>query len=323
MDARAGIRNWAGIRNSVILYGSLLAVLFFTFAGITMTTPFAAGGNATNGSVITRVNVTNTAPNIYEVSIDPSPITAAPGNTTTVNCTAKIYDANGWTDIVRANASFYHILKGDGSAQDKNYRYRNTSCGACSSIATNNASCSCSLVVQYYANNGSWRCNMTTADQNGIKDSDNSSNYIVTTTLGIDVPVQVDYGNLSVSETSSLQTVNITNIGNVPLNVSVLAYGGDSYINGMNLSMICRDASSINISSIYQRFSVYSDTTFANMKRMGNESVNINMTINQRTDENNPILGEDRNQTFWLLQIPLGVTRECNGTLEFIATDDS
>src|SRR3989338_7685607 len=90
-------------------------ILAFSFAalgiaaiilGVSMVTTNVR--SAVNGTVTTRVWVWNTEPNLYEVEIKPDTITLSPGNTTRVNCTAYVYDSNGWQDVNVTNATFYH-----------------------------------------------------------------------------------------------------------------------------------------------------------------------------------------------------------------------
>ena len=67
----------------------------------------------------------------------------------------------------------------------------------------------------------------------------NSSGVTVTQLLAITAPEILDYGNLSVTEQSSLIHYNITNTGNLPFNISIRGFGGGNESVGQNLSMLC------------------------------------------------------------------------------------
>ena len=76
-------------------------LLFFCFAfylvigGVSITSSPVQG--ASNDTTITKVNISNSPPTLYNVSISPSPlIDLNPGTTKQVNCTALVYDVNGW-----------------------------------------------------------------------------------------------------------------------------------------------------------------------------------------------------------------------------------
>ena len=112
----------------LLLQYALVAVLG-VFTLITATTFISTDVvGSPNTTTITRVNITNTEPVLYQAYITPSPINLNPGNTTRVNCTAKVRDLNGWQDVNRTNATLYHINYGETGSTDKNARYRNLSC---------------------------------------------------------------------------------------------------------------------------------------------------------------------------------------------------
>jgi len=267
--------------------------------------------------------VTNTEPNLYNVFVVSPPINLVAGNTTIVNCTGEIEDINGWSDITKVNATVYDITQGHNpnpTTADNNYRYFNTSCN-CTSISANNASCPCLFAVQYFANNGTWQCNMTIADSFGLSDSMNSSTFTINTVIGIGVPNEVDYGDMSVTETSAYIPGNITNFGNVPINISVRGWGGtESYSAAYNdTSMICETG---NISIYYERYAINTSIAYENMTNLTNTSTGIpNFDLPTRTNDNN--YDTDTNTTYWKIQIPLTIGGYCNGTVQFSATDTS
>ncbi|MCK5282009.1 MAG: hypothetical protein KAK00_01240 [Nanoarchaeota archaeon] len=295
-----------------------------------MITTDVIGANRTNESAVTKVWVWNTEPNITSMVVSPSPIDLTPGNVTIVTCTAYVWDYNGWQDVTIVKSSFYDINEGDGTTADKNYRYLNSTCGNCTSADSSgtNASCSCQFGVWYFANNGTWECNMTIRDRGGnattrihlFNDTMQSGSIILNSILGVDISEGViDYGNLSVTELSDPESVNITNWGNVPINISVREWGGteESETNVGNFSMLCDYG---NITHGYQRYSTSNFTDYTNMTNVTNTSTVIpNWNLPVRTNDTH--IGKDRNQTFWRIKIPLTVGGFCNGTIMFSGTE--
>ena len=218
---------------SAITLGIVCSVLFVVislFIGISLVTYNVIGIN--QSLVITKVFVWNTEPTLYDMEVTPSSIDLNPGNTTLINCTGYVWDYNGWQDIKNVSAHFYDLTYGYGADVDNNYRYINYTCGnattTCREITETNASCTCLFNVHYYANNGTWVCNMTITDDGGnaterIYNFNSSNNLSVTINpvLALNTPEEIDYGNLSVTETSIEKILNISNFGNIPINISV------------------------------------------------------------------------------------------------------
>ena len=296
--------------------------------GISITTNSVIGANVTNQTVIARVNVSNTEPTLYKVEItSPTPpIDLTPGGATVVTCNGSVQDINNFDDITSVNATFYQSTVASDTADDNNTHYSNSSClvggQTCSVIeGTNNqnGSCICQFPVQYYANNGNWQCNMTVTDSGSLTSTQNSTFVTINEVLGIDVEnLTLDYGDLSVTETSNPIRENVTNIGNVPINITLRGFGGDNESIGQNVTMICELGT--NITFGYQRFDLQSSAAFADMINLTNQTRQIqDLTIPKRTT--NSGYGNSSNSTFWRLQIPLGASGICNGTVIFGAID--
>lgn len=294
------------------------------FLGLPFATNNVFGLNVTNATVIARVNVSNTEPTIYKVKIDSPvpPIDLTANAATTVICNGSIQDTNGFDDIKNVSARFYDITVASNASDDNNTHYTNSSCGNCTAVpGTNNqnGSCLCQFGVQYYANNAVWQCNMTINDSGGIARDENSSFVTINEVLGISIENSIlDYGNLSVTQISNLIRQNVTNGGNIPINVTVRGFGGDNESIGQNLSMICEAGSNITFDN--QRFYPGNNTAFGDMYNLTNQTRQIfNLTIPQRTTDSG--LGNSSNSTFWRLQIPVGASGVCNGTIIFGAKD--
>jgi len=307
------------MKQSIIISIIGIISIFGIIVALSLGAPHVSGAN--NDTLYAKVNITNTEPNLYSVTINPTTIDLTPGNTTLINCTGLIYDANGWDDIANVNATLYHNNYGDGTTTDNNYRYQNISCeSTCNQYegSATNASCSCNFELEYYAYNGSWQCNMTIGDAYGLPSTANSSLSTINTVIGIGVPDEIDYGDMSVAETSSKIEVNVTNFGNVPINVSLRGWGGtnETYPGATNYTMLCGIN---NITYGYHRYSTNSTETFANMFNITNTSTGIpNFDLPSRENDNN--YGNDSNSTYWQLEIPTNVGGFCNGTIQFYAT---
>ena len=332
------------INKKIAVLFCLVIFLFLALFGVTFITQNVFSvGNHTNGTVITKVNVTNTEPRIYRLVITPDPVTLSPGNATKVTCTAYVHDWNGWQDFASGNhnATFYDIGSGlydYATANDDNYHYSNFTCQNCTDLGDpdgTNATCNCSFDVQYFANDTTWQCNFTIVDAGGAYYWNDSRrrkslvNWTIANTpveplIAINVPESINYGELAVTENSSMIQTNLTNYGNININISVKGWGGDDEIAGENLSMICRRATDgqnfANISIGYEKYSLYPWTNYSNMTNLTSNQVGIaNFTLYQRINDSSEEFGHDFNATYWRIYIPLGVTGFCNGTILFVA----
>ncbi len=303
----------------------LILILLSIMVGISIDTKYVIGANITNSTVIARVNVSNTEPIVYEVRIThPTvPIDLTPGNVTIVTCNGSVRDINGYDDIKNVSATLYYDGTAAGATDDNNTHYTNVSCGTCTVIEgsnNQNGSCLCNFAVQYFANPGDWRCNMTVNDSGGIVASNYSySTYRINELLALELEnLSIDYGALSVTQTSDAKRKNITNIGNIPINITVRSFGGDNESIGINHTMICEAGT--NITFGYQRFSLFDSTDFGSMYNITNQTQKIiNLTIPKRTL--NEGIGNSSNSTYWRLQVPAQASGICNGTIIFGAID--
>ncbi|MEA2037714.1 MAG: hypothetical protein U9O94_09470 [Nanoarchaeota archaeon] len=321
-------------KSQIMFFLGAVFVISALLSGISMITMNVIGIGEVN-STSTKAYIWNSEPNITLVFIDPNPvIDLTPGNTTQVNCTAYIWDYNGAQDIQGISGSLYYTSAGDGLTADNNYRYINSSCGnlttgACTVISAYNTSCKCSFNVLYYANSGTWTCNMTVTDRGGnaterirfLNDSLTSSTVTINPLLGVVVPNELDYGNLSVTETSSQLSANVRNGGNVPINISIRGWGGttDYASNLANTAMLCEYG---NISIANHKYSTNISQTFANMTNLTSNLAGIH-EFNLSVRKDDLFYTNDSNVTYWRLQIPMSVAGQCNGTIQFSAVDIS
>lgn len=330
----------------------MILVIFasFIFTGLMFTTDSVSAEtvNITNRTVIAIVNVTNTEPNITAVHFDDlddipaNEIDLVANNVTFAYCNATVFDYNGWRDIQPnlTNATAYISSVGRDGATDNNHRYRNESCGSCRQAVASEipagadvslyARCDCKFAILYYANHSSdWICNITISDNGGtavnnrtnLTDSDATSDSVtINKLLAVDTNYILDYGNLSVTQTSTEIVHNVTNTGNIDLNLTLRGYGGQNESLGINSTMVCDFG---NISFGNQRYVTglqnQGTTDFETMINLTNSTKGTNLTLFRRT--NDQTYGNDRNGTLWRLYVPLSVGGLCNGTIIFGAIE--
>jgi hypothetical protein len=337
--------------NQIIMIIVGLVILITIILGVTIITNNVIGANITNQTVTTKVYVWNTEPVLNSVVITPDPIVLSADSTAQVNCTGNFFDYNGWQDVGingSVNATLYHVGLSNASApDDNNFHYTNNSCvgnTSCSQVNTQslngtNGTCTCTFNVEYYAINGTWACNMTIRDA-GINITDPSRKMTFNASkvgtaylaelIGLNMPSEINFGNLSVTEVSTWIVENITNTGNIEINISAYAFGGDneSAAGANSTVMLCALG---NITHGYMRYTTINGTDFSKMFNITFNSTNpppiyngnltnfSQLSIPIRTNDNSTTLGEDVNQTFWRLEVPLSVGGNCNGTIVFSA----
>jgi len=273
------------------------------------------GPNYRNVTIDTRVNITNSFPEIIGVTISPSPITLNAGSSTQVSVNVSVRDFDGFADIAGVNATFFDgkVVEANAS-DDNNDHYTNSTCTA---YSTNGffANYTCGFSVQYYANDGlNWTANATAFDASGSADTE-SAQTTMNILLALNVTDLIDYGNLAVGDISAASVqANITNFGNVDINVSLYGYGN---ITGDGLALKCEQR---NISIDNERFTTNAtDMAWADMLQLtGSSALISNLSIIQRT---NDTVNDIVNSTYWKLRVPVSTNPagQCNGSIVFQA----
>jgi D-mannonate dehydratase len=131
----------------------------------------------------------------------------------------------------------------------------------------------------------------------------------------LNVTSSLNYGNLAVEDYSNNLTANITNFGNMNINVSVYGYGGTDFTQGENLSMICQYG---NISINWERYSLTDNgpgDAFENKTSLTSTPTDMNLTVYHRLDDS----AESFNNTYWQLYVAPNPFGTCNGTVVFTA----
>ena len=301
-------------RRRILLIISLFLIAFFSFKGIPVTS-WGPSSNYENYSVRTTVNVTNAYPEILNITCNNNnPIVLSAGTTKTILCLVEIRDYNGGNTINYVNGTFYYYLNESSDPNDNNVHYTNTSC---TENSTNGyyTNWTCAFSVWYYANNGTWVMNSTVNDSFGAKDND-YGNATISALLALNVTPVIDFGDWAVTQTSDPPVeANVTNFGNVPINVSVYGFGGDNEVTGAGLAMVCEQR---NITLPNERYSLNSTALYNDMTPLTGSPVIIpGFKIPKQTQPSVYMI----NSTYWRIHInvttnPFGI---CNGTVVFAA----
>ncbi|MBU1199331.1 MAG: hypothetical protein KKF46_03420 [Nanoarchaeota archaeon] len=299
-------------RKAALMLFTLL-ILFFAFKGMPVTS-WGPASNYENYSVKTTVNVTNAYPEILNITCNgDQAITLTAGSTKLVSCLIEILDYNDGDDVNYVNGTFYYNVNESSDPDDNNTHYTNTTC----TVNNTNgfyANWTCAFDVWYYALNGTWEMNSTVNDSFGAKDND-YGNATVNTLLALNVTSLIDYEDLAVTETSSAIEANITNFGNVPINVTIYGFGGEDEVAYAGLAMVC-DQRNITIDN--ERYDLSAVTVYDSMTPLTSSAVPFQgIKIQKQTDPDVYQI----NSTYWRIHInmstnPFGV---CNGTVVFAA----
>lgn len=297
----------------------ILIILLFSF----FPTEVSAGIGENNVTVLTNLTVGNVFPEISNVSIENNVSSWAliPNSSKKLYCTAIATDYNGWNDITFASAVFFdNTYSSYGAADDNNVHYTNSSCSITQEgLYTNQINCS--LNIWYYANSGVWNCTIL------VNDSKNKKAYgddimNISSLLALGLPDFVYYGEVNATEVSDEKITNITNYGNVKINLSLSGYGFK--INDGN-AMNCTLGAVKNISLMYEKYNLtnaHSGTLdlpqfAANYTNLTSSPVIKRYDLDYRKNDG---VNEAVNSTYWRIYVPLGVAGTCQGNIIFGAT---
>jgi len=228
------------------------------------------------------------------------------GYTRNVNCSAVIFDPEGISDIRNVTARFYYYLNKSSDSDDNNTHYSNNNCTLASNTSVN-ATFNCGFNILYYANNGTWICNLTVYNNYSNNASTNISNYLQPL-YALNVTDGVEFSNVPANSPSGNITVNITNFGNMDVNVSIQGY---ALVIGDNKGMNCSDGSTINITNI--RFSTNNTANFQQKTPMNGAIQQLKLQVKKQTNGTQIF-----NTTYWQITPDPGVmNRICNGSIIF------
>lgn len=309
---------WISIIVTIVLY-------FDFYFGLVLTQPRTATADPrlVNDTTLAILNVTNVPPRVLGVVVDdttPSPpgeIDLISGYFRKVLCNATVVDLNGKDDITYVNATFFFIANKSSQSNDMNEHYSNRSCALLRSYPYNK-SFSCAFNVWFFANNGTWYCNVSAWDipikgKAGYNSSLGSAK--MNPIYALTVPAILDFGEVALNKTSAKDSIeNVTNTGNMIIDLQLHGYGSTIAVEN-NLSMKCTLG---NITVKNERFSLSSGTNFDLMTNLSGQFAspnNVNsFDLQQRKSETQ----NSTKNTYWKIKVPERIVKgQCNGTIVF------
>ena len=311
----------------LVLSAGLLVVSYismFVSGGV------SSGGNST---VLTTLTVGNTYPEVLNVSINggSGSITLNANTTKIVYCEALIRDYNNETNFNTVWAEFFNSSGGVGlgDSADNNDHYYNYSCnyttntGDAFGYADDEyvALANCTFSVLYYANPTNWNCTVFVNDSENWN-ATNSDNASINELIALEVPDTINYGTVNATEVSSEIAANVSNAGNVWINLSLSGYAW--YIGDGN-AMNCTAGNVGNISIEHEKYNITASNTGSKTLDQANavyknlsSSVVVNqLDLNQRQNDTDNLA---INASYWRIYVPTGVAGTCRGNIVFGAT---
>ncbi len=248
-------------------------------------------------------------------------IDLTPATTTQVTCEGVIFDYDGEDDITSSSARVFDAGFSYSDPDDNNNHYSNSSCfldagfgGPLESYAT------CSFDLEYYADSNIWNCTMLVNDHLNI--SNQGSNIsMVNPLLAIQLEDTVDFGQVNALEVSEESIINVTNMGNVEINLSLSGY---AVTPGDNLAMNCTEGLTKNIPINYQRYNLTaSNPGFMDLQMFESSYRNLSsistirsFNLGHRSNDLAAFL-DDTGKTYWRIYVPSGVAGSCEGNIIF------
>jgi hypothetical protein len=277
------------------------------------------GPNNKNVTVRTNVNITNSKPEILAITVFPETnssgnnITLNAGSMRNVTCNATLRDWNGYNDIVMVNATLWDMLSSTVNGVDNNNsHYTNVNCTNGGNGINYTVNYICVFPVYYYANNGTWSCNITVMD-NSSTFSTRGNTTVIYPIYAVNITDGINYGNAAVEDFTVNTTANVTNFGNMAINITVEGYGAKS---NDGLAMNCSLGGNITISN--ERYSLY-DIDWTSKNVLTSSPVLLDgLTVSKQTLSDTLMT----NATYWQLYVnssnnPGG---NCSGYVIFTAT---
>ena len=324
-----GKKSITGIAFFVIAEAFLLFLIVSSFGSIV--SGGLVGGNVT---VPAYLQVGNVSPEILNITINnyTSPINLIANSTQNVSCQAIIRDWNNATYINNVTAQFFLPPSGSyGGTDNNNYEYSNNSCninytfGSWNGITQTQylALGTCNLTVWYYADPGQWNCTMFVNTTSGLNTTGSNVTNI-SQLLAIGLPNNISYGTVNATYVSTEAPTNVTNVGNVNLNLSLQGYGTTQ---GDGLAMNCSLGSTPYINISLERYNLtastpgqinYSAFSSTNYTNLTSSPVVRFFNLSKRTGSAYGV--GDTNATYWRIYVPNGVAGNCTGYVVFGAT---
>lgn len=321
-------RNKTGGNDKTIIGFTFLEIAVFVFLLGFMAFPYLSSTIAIIGSpnatVQTTLQIGNVFPEIISVTVNggAGSLDLTPNSTSTVTVEVLARDYNGEADIVNVSVEFFdNVASFLGDSDDNNYHYSNDTCIVDTDYGDiYEINATCTLPVWYYANSELWNASVTITDNSSLS-AQGEDTITINALLALLLPDSIDYGLVNATEVSSEVLANVTNVGNVGLNLSLSGY---AVTPGDNLAMNCTLGAIKNISLDYERYNLTTSTpgqltlqTFqGNYTNLTSSPIIKEFNLPKRTDNAQQFV-DDTQPSYWRIYVPLGVAGSCSGNIVF------
>jgi len=249
---------------------------------------------------------------VVESIVMPNSVMLNSGSTKKVECNFSVRDDNGASDIKEVNATFFHETSTSHAENNNNTHYSNSSCEKLAEHPNYNEY-RCSFYVHYYALNGSWTCNASAEDYQGLEGHNNTLTDVEPLfALNVSEDV-VDYGEVEPDTTSDEKTITIRNIGNQPINVFLKGYGGNNPVAGEGYAMSCDNNQNISIEN--ERYGL-SSGSYLTKTNLSSSLADSGLDITKQTLP----LSYEEELLYWQIYVPPMGRANCSGTIMVSAT---
>ncbi|MCW8965911.1 MAG: hypothetical protein OQK82_04375 [Candidatus Pacearchaeota archaeon] len=254
-----------------------------------------------------------------DINISVGEIDLAAGYTRFVECEGVFEDLDG-DAISNVSAEFFSSSSFFGDMDDNNFHYSNQSCFVNSSYGENLSMIVCGFDVWYYAESDEWQCKVSASD--GIVEVAFNNFSFVNELLSLEVPSSVDFGVVNPNSVSNEAVINISNFGNVEINLSIYGYAeeeGDGYAMNCGVGKVPVGYKKYNFTSSnigvidYEIF----DYFYQNL---------TDVSTIRRFDldfRKNDLVQDAIGFTYWRVFLPKGVDGTCVGNIVFSAVRSS
>jgi hypothetical protein len=271
-------------------------------------------------------NITlNSPPNITSINVEDdltnpqNEIDLLPAETKEVICTAIAMDYEGEESITNATARFFdNTLSNYEDSIDNNRHYRNDSCVINYSYGNiDEVEVSCKFYIWYYASSSDWNCTINMTDNFSTSSKKGDLSFInPLLALGLDSIITFNLNSGNITEESK---INVTNYGNIKINLSLSGYGSEE---NDGYAMNCSEGDLRNISIENERFNLTTpnpglitigefETKYTNLTSYPNiKKYNLDY---RKDDETNDAI----NSTYWRIDVPSAITGNCEGNIVF------
>ncbi len=337
MDEKNGKKYFGKILLFLLAEAFLLFIIISTFGGGVV----GYGGSGGNVTVQSILKVGNVSPEVVNVTVNDyaTSIDLTPNSTKNISCQALVRDWNGEGNITNVTSEFFispGVYNGGYAAgpNDNNYHYTNNSCYINDSFGTWHgmvddpyiALATCNYSIWYYAYPGTWNCTVF-VDSIPKLNATGSNTTTINQLLAVGLPPSINFGTVNATYVSDENYTNVTNMGNVELNLSLYGYAqtlGDGY------AMNCSVPLSTYHPKIPIGFEKYNLTVShpggLTLTQFETNYTNLTSTytvrkFNLNFRENDAAQGtDDTNATYWRVYVPNGAAGTCTGNIVFGAS---